>query len=304
MTITPKNNLDRIDKSDRLVKDYLTDESLVDFSGAIPRATFPETPAIKANSYYFSQPEWAKTYFESCHRDETFKARWQATVGSWTDKIVVDLGCGPGNLYATLEGQPKLLIGVDVAPGSLEMAKALGYLPLLADAHDLPLISGFADLVTVNATLHHCENMPQVLQEAARLVRPGGILVIDHDPQLSAWNYRGIGLWLYKIRLSVLYRWFLTNLYIPEAERFSALATETHHKPGHGVTPELFRNTLEPMGFSVQLFPHNNAIGAEVLQGLMGKPPHWRYRLGQFLSGMNPYSKESALSLMCLATKS
>ena len=28
MTITPKNNLDRIDKSDRLVKDYLTDESL------------------------------------------------------------------------------------------------------------------------------------------------------------------------------------------------------------------------------------------------------------------------------------
>ncbi len=27
----------------------------------------------------------------------------------------VDIGCGPGNLYATLGGSPKLLIGVDIS---------------------------------------------------------------------------------------------------------------------------------------------------------------------------------------------
>ena len=83
----------------------------------------------------------------------------------------------------------------------------------------------------------------------------------------------------------------------------SALATETHHKPGDGVSPDLFRKTLEPMGFTVNLYPHNHTVGADVLKGDIGKPPHWRYRLGQMLSGNNPYSPESALSLMCVARR-
>jgi SAM-dependent methyltransferase len=286
-----------------ILKPFLTEESAVDFTGKIPACVIPDTISIQANSAYFSHPEWAKTYFEGCHRDEAFRERWYAAGGKWDNKIVVDIGCGPGNLYANLGGHPKVLIGVDVAPGSLEMAQKLGYQPLLADAHDLPLISGFADIVAMNASLHHCDNMPKVLAEAARLVRPGGLLIVDHDPQLTAWNYQGIALWLYKIRLSILYRFFLRDLHIAEDDRITALATEVHHCPGDGVTPELFYDTLKPLGFEVNLYPHNNAIGAAALQGVYGKRPHWRYRIGQILSGINPNSAEAALSLMCVAVK-
>ena len=125
--------------------------------------TFPipqPSKAIQANSHYFNQHKWAKGYFESCHRYKEFKARWQAVMGSWDDKIVVDIGCGPGNLYASLNGSPRVLIGVDVSLGALEMAAELGYTAVLADAHHLPFISGFADIVTMNASLHHCEDMP------------------------------------------------------------------------------------------------------------------------------------------------
>ncbi|MBD1914324.1 class I SAM-dependent methyltransferase [Phormidium sp. FACHB-322] len=264
---------------------------------------FENTPSIQANSLYFSHPKWAKTYFDACHRDALFKERWQAAAGSWTGKIVVDVGCGPGNLLANLGGTPKLLIGIDIAPGSLAMAKAIGYIPLLADAHNIPLVSGFADLVVVNAALHHCDDMPKVLSEAARLVRPGGLLVVDHDPQLTGWHYRGLGLLLYKLRLGFIYRFFLRDLYIPDEERLSALATEVHHQPGHGVTRDLFLDTLVPLGFEVKLYPHNNAIGAEALQGQSGKPPHWRYRIGQLLSGINCWSADAALTLMCVATR-
>ncbi|MGB5632136.1 MAG: class I SAM-dependent methyltransferase [Waterburya sp.] len=285
------------------LKTFLLDHEIVNFNREIPAYSFELTSAIIANQIYFNCSRWAETYFDSCHRDSAFRERWLSAIGSWDNKIVVDIGCGPGNLYATLKGNPKLLIGIDVSEGSLKMAKKMGYIPLMADAQNLPLVSEFADIVTLNAALHHCEDMSSVLAEAARLVRPGGMLVIDHDPQLSAWNYRGIGLWLYKIRLSLIYKMFLKSLYIPEEERYSALATEIHHKPGHGVTENLFRETLDPMGFTVKIYPHNNAIGAEALTGIQGNPPHWRYRTGQFLSGINPYSRTSALSLMCLATR-
>jgi ubiquinone/menaquinone biosynthesis C-methylase UbiE len=275
----------------------------VDIRNDIPEAPIPNTAEIQANSFYFSNKKWAKTYFDACHRDATFRERWLAAIGSWDDQVVVDVGCGPGNLYANLGGNPKLLIGVDVARGSLEMAQQIGYTPLLADAHDMPLTSGFADIVAVNASLHHCVDMVGVLAESARLVRPGGVIILDHDPQLTAWNYQGLGLLLYKIRLGVLYRFFLRDLAIPDEERHYALATEVHHEPGHGVTKKLFHETLEPLGFEVKTYPHNNAIGADALEGVYGDPPHWRYRVGQLLSGINPYSSEAALSLMCVAVR-
>ncbi|MEH1909916.1 MAG: class I SAM-dependent methyltransferase [Nostoc sp.] len=259
------------------------------------------SPAIKANSYYFGHPEWAKNYFENCHRDQIFKSCWEAATGTWDHKIVVDIGCGPGNLYATLGGKPQLLIGVDISYGALSMAQRLGYIPVLADAHELPFISNFADMVVLNATLHHCDYMDIVLEEAARLVRPGGILITDHDPQLTAWNFQGLGLWLWNLRLG-LYRLIKRGGHTSASEQTWGLATEVHHRPGDGVTPKLYYKILEPLGFSVKVYPHNHTVGAEVFQGNHGKSDK-KYRLAQLWSGINPNSPEAALSLMCVATR-
>ena len=131
------------------------------------------SPAMKANSHYFGHPEWARNYLDVVHRDQYFQDRWYAMTGSWTGKVVVDIGCGPGNVYAELKnkmGMPKLLIGVDVSHGGLKIAEELGYKPVQADAQNLPFVSGFADIVTINASLHHCDDMEQVLNVAARIV--------------------------------------------------------------------------------------------------------------------------------------
>ncbi|HEY6977154.1 MAG TPA: class I SAM-dependent methyltransferase [Chitinophagaceae bacterium] len=254
-----------------------------------------------ANAYYFSQPEWAEEYFIYCHRSESFISRWKAAIGDWTGKVVVDIGCGPGNVYASLKGDPKLLIGVDVAPGSLEMAGKLGYLPVLADATNLPFKSGFADVVTLNAALHHCDDMKAVLKEAARLVKPGGLLITDHDPQLSAWDYKGLAKLLWNIRLT-WYKITGHGFHKTNDQQYWGLASEVHHKPGHGVTKQLFKNALEPLGFTVKVFPHNHQLGEEVLSGKWGKA-EFKYRLGSLLSAKNPNADTSALSLMCVAKK-
>jgi len=79
---------------------------------------------LSANITYFYHTAGAGIYFRFCHRNDSFRARWQAATGSWDDKIIGDIGCGPGNVFATVGGNPRLLIGVDVARGSLEMARA------------------------------------------------------------------------------------------------------------------------------------------------------------------------------------
>lgn len=262
---------------------------------AIPN---PST-GLLANRYYFDNPDWAEAYLKSCHRDQQFADRWRQVVGNWDGKVVVDIGCGPGNLYAVLGGTPGLLLGVDVSAGALEMARKIGYVPLMADAHQLRLVSAFADIVALNATLHHCDNMPTVLTEAARLVRPGGgLLITDQDPQLTAWNWRGIGMLLYKLRLP-LYRILCHG---DKHEQVSRMATELHHIPGHGVTPDLYYDILKPLGFEVQVYPHNNTLGAKVLEGHYGRAV-LKYRVSQRLSGIDPNSLEGALSLMCVACK-
>ena len=80
------------------------------------------------------------------------------------------------------------------------------------------------------------------------------------------------------------------------------LTSEIHHEPGRGVTPELFRNALEPKGFRVELYPHNHDTGAEVLQGQLGRS-HLKFRIAQRLSGVNPDSAEGGLSILCRATR-
>jgi SAM-dependent methyltransferase len=262
------------------------------------------TIGMQANAYLFGHPVWGEEYFKRTHRSETFRARWQKACGSWDHKIVVDIGCGPGNVYATVGGSPYLLIGVDIAQGALENAQQIGYVPLLADAHHLPFINGFADLVIINATIHHCDDMVQVLAEAARLVRAEGLLVTDMDPQASAWNFRGLGQLGRKVQWHPAYRLIADRLHRTADEARARMATELHNKQsGDGLTPELYHQVLEPLGFTVQLFPHNHYTGAEVLEGDWGRSPQ-RVRVCQRLSGIDPNTKEAAQSIMCIAKRS
>ncbi|CAM4204137.1 class I SAM-dependent methyltransferase [Gillisia limnaea] len=256
---------------------------------------------LEANAYYFNNSEWAEEYLTYCHRDINFISRWKTALGDYSDKIVVDLGCGPGNVFANFAEKPKLLIGVDVAVNSLEFAKKHGYLPVLADASNLPFKSGFADTVILNAALHHCDDMAAVLSEAARILKPGGTIITDHDPQKSAWNYKGLALLLWKSR-TLVYRYTGHGFHKEKGQQYWALKTEIHHKPGRGVSKELFEKSLKLHGFDVKIYPHNHTVDTKIFDGNIGKAA-FKYRLGNFLSGRNPNSQFSALTLMCVARK-
>jgi SAM-dependent methyltransferase len=295
----PEQRKSRIDPLSEL-RFMLKPDAAIDWSGSIPADTRMKTSeGIDAHDRYFSNRKWMQGYFDHVHRDEAFRDRWTTVLGPMEDKIVVEIGCGPGNVFSTLGTRPLALVGVDVAAGALEQARATGYQPLLADAHDLPLSSGIADIVILNATLHHCEDMAKTLKESARLVAPGGLLVTDNDPQLSAWNFKGPGMLLWKMRLAI-YNRIGIGYHSTLEEQAAVLASELHHHPGDGVTRELFESVLGSLGFDVQIFPHNHRLGNEVLNHQWGKSK-LKFQVGQILSGINPNAPEAALSLMCRA---
>jgi ubiquinone/menaquinone biosynthesis C-methylase UbiE len=262
------------------------------------------TDGIIANQTYFDHPTWGSDYFHACHRSASFKARWKAAIGDWRGKIVVDICCGPGNVGASLRevlGQPEVLIGVDIAPAALAHAQDFGYSPVYADAQNLPFVSGFADLVVINAGLHHCDDMAQALREAARIVKPGGILIADHDPQKTAWPDTAIARLIWRSRLP-LYRLLRRGGHSTAEEQHWHIKTELHHRPGDGVTAAWFEQQLAPLGFDVRTYPHNNT-GATALQGEFGQP-EWKSRLAQWLTGIDSRTPEAALVLMCIAKRS
>ena len=128
-------------------------------------------------------------------------------------------------------------------------------------------------------------------------------MITDHDPQLTAWDYKGVAKLMWNARLWV-YRAARARygFHKTVSQQSWGLRTEVHHQPGDGVTKEFFRATLEPLGFDVSVYPHNHQIGAEALSGVVGAAK-WKYRLGNMLSGRRPSAPTSALSSMCVARR-
>lgn len=96
-------------------------------------------------------------------------------------EAVADLACGTGRIGVWLEEHGvRFLDGVDLTEAMLEQARAKGiYRHLsLADLRQTPLSAHSYDLVSVGLADDHLPELLPLYQEASRLVRPMGYLVL------------------------------------------------------------------------------------------------------------------------------
>ena len=131
--------------------------------------------------------------------------------------IAADLGCGPGLLAIELARQAAGLrvVGVDVAPEMLtqgqELARQSGVEEhvsfRLGDVAQLPFPDASLDLVISTFSLHHWSEPVPVLDEMARVLRPGGaFLVVDLRRDMVPPAY--------------LLLWFAQHVVVPAALRY------------------------------------------------------------------------------------
>jgi 2-polyprenyl-6-hydroxyphenyl methylase/3-demethylubiquinone-9 3-methyltransferase len=93
--------------------------------------------------------------------------------------VLVDVGCGAGLLAPHVQGKGYLHVGVDLVTSALEQAAAHGVVPVRGDATALPLPDGCADVVSAGELLEHVYDLPGAVREVCRVLRPGGLLVVD-----------------------------------------------------------------------------------------------------------------------------
>lgn len=117
-------------------------------------------------------------------------------VAAGNPERILDLATGSGDLALELRAAcPRaLLIGADFCPPMLQEARRKGVQHLVvADGHHLPFADGAFDALTVSFGLRNMESWPRALAEMARVLRPGGhVLILDFSmpPAPLGWLYR------------------------------------------------------------------------------------------------------------------
>jgi demethylmenaquinone methyltransferase/2-methoxy-6-polyprenyl-1,4-benzoquinol methylase len=102
-------------------------------------------------------------------------------VRRWEPSRVLDLATGSGDLALTIAKKlPEIEItGADFCVEMLERAQAKGLTnTVVADALDLPFAAATFDVVTVAFGLRNMADWPAALTEMARVLTPGGHLLI------------------------------------------------------------------------------------------------------------------------------
>jgi 2-polyprenyl-6-hydroxyphenyl methylase/3-demethylubiquinone-9 3-methyltransferase len=96
-----------------------------------------------------------------------------------TNAVLVDLACGGGLMAPHAARLGYRHVGVDLGLPGLELARDHGVLAVRGSVLEVPLTDGCADVVVAGEILEHVADDVAVLAEVARLLRPGGTVVID-----------------------------------------------------------------------------------------------------------------------------
>lgn len=134
---------------------------------------------------------------------------WEATARSLIGLLelghVLDIAAGDGVLADLIAEHTQSVTCVDISHTVLEAARTrLQQYPavrfLQADMHALPLASNQFDHVFAMHALAYSDNVDAVLQQAARVLKPGGRLILaalaphQHETVCSAYDHRNLGI--------------------------------------------------------------------------------------------------------------
>jgi ArsR family transcriptional regulator len=169
-----------------------------------------EARATRARSFFDSVgPEWDA--LRKVFHDDALRARalGHLVPSDWT---VADVGTGTGILAAELARLGLRVIGVDHSPRMLEAARAklaaegltleggrAGSIELRGgDAAALPLADAEVDAALAHMVLHYLPAPADAIREMARVVRPGGtVVVVDFVRHEAEWMRDELGVvWL------------------------------------------------------------------------------------------------------------
>jgi ArsR family transcriptional regulator len=129
-------------------------------------------------------------------------AAWSRALGLLLPPLdVADLGCGEGYLTVETARWAKQVIAVDRSAGVLARAKALAARRKVTnivwkkgELERLPVDDASVDVALLSQALHHASEPGAALDEASRILRPGGrLLILDLRQHDETWVREKLG---------------------------------------------------------------------------------------------------------------
>jgi SAM-dependent methyltransferase len=92
---------------------------------------------------------------------------------------VLEVGCGPGELSERIARElGSTVVAVDASERMVDLARSRGVDARVGDVQELPFADGAFDCAVAAWMLYHVPDVDGALRELARVVRPGGRLVV------------------------------------------------------------------------------------------------------------------------------
>ena len=129
-------------------------------------------------------------------------AAWSRALGLLLPPMdVADLGCGEGYLTIEAARWARRVISVDQSAEVLARARALAARRKVSNVtwkrgtlDRVPIADNSVDVALLSQALHHAEHPSRALAEAARILRPGGrVLILDLRAHAEAWVRATLG---------------------------------------------------------------------------------------------------------------
>ena len=118
----------------------------------------------------------------------TVRARLQALRAEFGGRLL-DVGCGTGFIIDIAADLFDDVRGIDLTPAMLARVQLRSNVQVYCgDAASLPFGAGDFDVVSAYSFLHHLQDLESVLGEAHRVLRPGGCLYADLEPNRHFWT--------------------------------------------------------------------------------------------------------------------
>lgn len=108
-------------------------------------------------------------------------------------KRVLDFGCGAGNLTTHLSSLGCDVLASDVSQEFLDLVTSRNYSTKVETVKlngiDLSnILDESVDMVATYSVLHHVPDYLSLMKEFMRVVKKGGVIVIDHEPSKGFWE--------------------------------------------------------------------------------------------------------------------
>jgi SAM-dependent methyltransferase/DNA-binding MarR family transcriptional regulator len=141
--------------------------------------------------HYFAANAAAWDDLRTHHIPETeVEGKIATSIGERQIDLLVDLGTGTGRMLEIFAPRCARAIGFDISPEMLTIARskldssALDHCQVRqGDCANVPLEDGVADIVILHQVLHFLDDPAQAIAEAARILAPGGsVLIADFGP--------------------------------------------------------------------------------------------------------------------------